>query len=267
MCDGSSLLRRAQNRRVMLPFTREQFFGIFVDYNAGVWPVQVLAYLIGVGSIALLIRPSRMTNRVIAGGLAALWVWTGVAYHGLHFSTINSAAYAFAALFVLQGLLLLHFGVSKARLRLEARAGSSSILGWALIVYAEVIYPLVGIGSGHRLGDLPAFGVTPCPLTLFTIGLFLLATEPVPRWLLVIPIFWSLIGGSASFLLGVPQDWPLLFSGVAIVLILWRRRSGSVSIQSRSCPFSVGQQRVAKRLTTCQSSCPDPDVDVEPRAQ
>ena len=218
----------------MLPFTREQFFAVFVDYNAGVWPVQLVAYLIGFGSIALLIRPSRSSGRAIAGGLAALWAWTGVAYHGLHFSTINRAAYAFAALFVLQGLLLLHFGVSKTQLRFGARAGSSPVLGWALVAYAMALYPLVGLVSGHRQGELPAFGITPCPLTLFTIGLFLLATAPVPvpRRLLVIPIIWSLIGGSAAFLLDVPQDWPLLFSGVAIVLVLWREHRRTASLHA-----------------------------------
>ena len=29
------------------------------------------------------------------------------------------------------------------------------------------------------------------------------------RWLLAIPFIWSLIGGSAAFLLDVPQDWVL----------------------------------------------------------
>jgi hypothetical protein len=42
----------------------------------------------------------------------------------------------------------------------------------------------------------------------------------VPRRLLAIPLLWSLIGGSAAFLLGVPQDWLLLFSGVVTVLVL-----------------------------------------------
>lgn len=217
----------------MLPFTREQFFGIFVDYNADVWPAQVVACLIGVGSIALLVRPSRAASRAIAAGLAASWLWTGIVYHGMHFSAINRAAYLFAAMFVVQGLLLLYFGVARARLSFDARSGSAPMLGWALITYAGVIYPLVGLWSGHRLGELPMFGVTPCPVTLFTLGIILFATAPIPRGLLVVPIVWSLIGGSAAFLLAVPQDWPLLFSGVAIVLVLWRVGI-KASVQPRS---------------------------------
>lgn len=166
--------------------------------------MQIVAYLIGVTSIALLIRPSSTSSRLIVCGLAALWVWTGVAYHGFQFSRINGAAYAFAVLFALQGLLLIQDGFSKRQLQYRACTGPSAAVGGVLIVYAMVIYPLVGLGGGYRHDELPAFGITPCPLTLFTTGLFLLASAPVPRWLLVIPVMWSLIGGSAAFLQGVP---------------------------------------------------------------
>ncbi len=68
------------------------------------------------------------------------------------------------------------------------------------------------------------FGIAPCPVTLFTFGVLLLTTAPVPRWLLIIPLAWSLLGGTAAFMLGVPQDWPLLFSGLTIVLLVLRDR-------------------------------------------
>jgi hypothetical protein len=76
---------------------------------------------------------------------------------------------------------------------------------------------------------MPMFGITPCPLTIFTFGMLMLTNAPVPRRLLVIPVAWSLIGGSAAFLLDVPQDWLLLFSGLAAVpIVLAGRRAGSL---------------------------------------
>ena len=68
------------------------------------------------------------------------------------------------------------------------------------------------------------FGVTPCPLTLFTLGLLLLTVTRVPWHLLVVPVAWSLVGGSAAVLFGIGPDWPLLASGVAAALA-WRGRA------------------------------------------
>jgi hypothetical protein len=80
-----------------------------------------------------------------------------------------------------------------------------------------------GMATGHNYPAVPIFGVTPCPVTIFTFGMLLLTIGPVPRWLLVIPVIWSLIGGSAAILLAVPQDWLLLVSGfVAVPLIAVR---------------------------------------------
>ncbi len=208
----------------MLPFTREQFLGVFADYNTAVWPAQVVAYVLGLFVVAALLRPSPLGHRAVAGVLAAMWVWTGVAYHGIYFARINPAAPVFGTLFVVQGVLFLMAGVARRRLVFAQSAGFVSVLGWALVAYAAVVYPLLGLATGHAYPAQPMFGIAPCPVTLFTFGVLLLTTAPVPRWLLIIPLAWSLLGGSAAFMLGVPQDWPLLFSGVTIVLLLLRDR-------------------------------------------
>ncbi|MEJ8826971.1 DUF6064 family protein [Variovorax humicola] len=209
----------------MLPFTREQFVAVFANYNSGVWPAQVLAYMLGLGMVILLFRRSRIGDRIIGGGLALMWVWTGIAYHWFYFSSINRAGFVFGALFVLQGVILLHGAVLRDHLKFGPAAGPTAWLGWALVVYAAVLYPLVGSRVGHRYPEMPMFGITPCPVTVFTFGLLLLTTGPVSRWIVVIPFVWSLIGGSAALLLNVPQDLLLLVSGfIAIPLIVLRDR-------------------------------------------
>lgn len=74
---------------------------------------------------------------------------------------------------------------------------------------------------------MPSFGV-PCPTTLLTVGL-LLGLEPGRlRGLFVVPLLWSLVGGSAAFLLGVRTDLMLLVGAVALVFaMLSRGRSGA----------------------------------------
>ena len=86
----------------MLPFSREQLIAIFIDYNAAVWPTQVFVYVLGLGMVVMLVRPSEAGSRFISAGSAVMWIWIGVAYHWLYFSAINHAAWAFGALFVLQ---------------------------------------------------------------------------------------------------------------------------------------------------------------------
>ena len=207
---------------MLLPFTHDQFLAVFAAYNLAVWPAQLVAYLLGLGMVLALLRPTRWTHRIVGAGLALMWIWTGVAYHALFFAPINKAAHAFAALFVVQGLLFAHAALLRSDLRFSRGHGLRAWLGWALIVYAALVYPLIGV-AGHGYPAMPMFGITPCPVTLFSFGLLLLAQPPVPRRLLVIPFVWALVGGSAAFLLAVPQDWPLLASGLLVVPWLWRR--------------------------------------------
>jgi hypothetical protein len=210
----------------MLPFTLEQFVAVFASYNEAIWPAQIIAYVLGIAAIGALFRPGRTSDRTITAVLAAMWLWTGLVYHGLFFSEINRSALAFAALFVAQGFAIFYMGVIRDQLRFGVRPGLTVVIGAAFVLYAAVIYPLIGIATGHPWPAIPMFGVTPCPVTIFTFGMLLLTTERFSRWLLVIPFLWSLVGGSAAILLQVPQDWLLLISGViAITLIVIRDRS------------------------------------------
>jgi hypothetical protein len=208
----------------MLPFTHDQFLDVFARYNVAVWPAQVLAYLLAAVMIAALVRPAPASGRLIGGGLAAMWLWTGIGYHWMFFADVNKAAWLFGALFVAQGLLLSVMIVVQDRIRFATANNPSSWVGWVFVAYAMVIYPLVGLATGSEYPGMPLFGITPCPVTIFTFGLLLLASSAVRWWWLVIPFIWSLIGGSAAFLLHVPQDWFLLFSGIVAVPIILRGR-------------------------------------------
>lgn len=207
----------------MLPFTVEQFIGVFASYNKAIWPAQILAYFIGGLAVALVFRKAKRSDQIIAGVLAAMWAWTGIVYHLTFFTAINKMAYGFGALFVVQAAAMVYSGVYQGRIAFNFNAGPAGWTGVAFVFYAAALYPLLGLATGHAPSELPMFGVTPCPVTIFTFGMLLLTGQPVPRLLLVIPVIWSLVGGSAAILLGVPQDWLLLVSGAVSVLLLARR--------------------------------------------
>jgi len=79
----------------MLPFTLEQFLDVFAAYNKAIWPAQILAYVLGAIAVAALFRKGRASDRVISTVLGLMWLSTGVLYHGVFFSSVNKAAFAF----------------------------------------------------------------------------------------------------------------------------------------------------------------------------
>lgn len=209
----------------LLPFSRDQFFGVFEAYNEVTWPAPVVAYAIGiVVAVPLLARRRTLPAAAHAFatlGLALMWAWTVVVYHGLFFSEINPAAIAFAALFVIQSGL---FVTAARSMRFGTTNLTDTVVANVFIVYALILYPAIGYWTGHTYPATPVFGITPCPVTIFTFGL-LLQTEGRPPWFLVaIPALWSLIGGSAAFLLDVAQDWALLLSGFVALAVFAIRR-------------------------------------------
>ena len=209
----------------MLPFTHAQFLDVFRDYNLAIWPAQVVAVVLGLAALALPFARPAAAGRIVAAILSVMWLWNGVVYHGLFFSGINKAAWLFAGLFVLEGLLLAE-AAHAGRLAFPSKRGAAAYTGIGLSLYALVLYPLIGHLSGLAWPAAPTFGTAPCPLTIFTFGTLLLAGPSVPRRLLVVPALWSVIGGSAAFLLAVPQDWMLLASGIVAVPWLLAMRGG-----------------------------------------
>jgi hypothetical protein len=63
----------------------------------------------------------------------------------------------------------------------------------------------------------PLFGIAPCPTTIFTIGVLLMASDRLTLWLSIIPIAWALIGTSAALFLGVPEDLGLAVAVIALL--------------------------------------------------
>ena len=86
-----------------------------------------------------------------------------------------------------------------------------------------ILYPLVGLISGIGLKEGPLFGIAPCPLTIFTVGILLLASGKVSRSLLVIPFLWSLMGVIPVFRFGFLADIGEIVIGVAGVLLIVSR--------------------------------------------
>lgn len=211
----------------LLPFSREVFLRLFEHYNTAIWPLQVAAYLLGLFALIAALRPFPGSGRLAALVLAAGWIWTGVGYHMLYFSRINWAAWAFGFFFVLQGLLFLSTGVLRGRLAFRFGRDPAGWCGLVFVAAAMIVYPLIGTAADQAWPRIALLGVAPCPTTLFTLGLLLMAEDRVPWHLLIIPLIWALIGGTGAILLDIPQDLSMPIAAVlTVVLAISKNRPG-----------------------------------------
>ena len=197
-----------------VPFTVDEFLSVFQTYNLTVWPMQIIAYLLGGAAIFLTMKRSRHADRIVASIVSIMWMWNGCIYHFTYFSSITGAAYVFGSLFVLQALLFLWKGVIKGELAFGMTGGSYSFAGAILLLYSMVVYPILGHMAGHGWPRSPAFGLAPCPTTIFTFGLLLLCRTRMQIYVLIIPLIWSIIGLRAAVGFGIYEDFGLITAGL-----------------------------------------------------
>jgi hypothetical protein len=204
---------------MQLPFTREQFFNLFLAYNEALWPA-VVALWIASTVVARRLSARHQHDRWVSALLVGHWAWSALAYHVAFFTRINPAAWLFAVLFLAQAVLFFRVGLVQRGLSFAPWGNAWAPLAWGLIVYS-LAYPAINALDHRSLLRIPTFGV-PCPTTIFTVGVLMLATPR--RWSLsVVPVIWSAIGGSAAFALGVSADVALPIAGIALAIFSLRR--------------------------------------------
>jgi hypothetical protein len=214
-------------KKMKLPFSVEQFLGIFQVYNNAIWPMQILLNLLALIAIILAIRKASVSSKIVSAILGFLWLWTGVVYHWIYFSSINNAAYVFGTLCVVQGLIFFFTGVYRSSLSFRFQSNVQGIIGGIFVLYALFIYPVLGYLLEHIYPASPTFGA-PCPTTIFTFGLLLWTDKIFPRYILAIPLLWSIIGFTAALSLTIREDFGLLIAGLLGTLLILLRRDRQI---------------------------------------
>jgi hypothetical protein len=216
---------------MQLPFTTEQFFDLFGAYNEAFWPALAVLWVTSLISSLLLLSSRRPSDRWISGLLAVHWIWSALAYHAAFFTKINPAAWVFTALFLLEGASLFWCGVLQGRLSFAPSRNAWAPVAWVLIAYS-LLYPGINAVQHLSFSRIPAFGV-PCPTMIFTAGMLMLASRRSWR-LSVIPVIWSVIGGSAALLLGVAADYALPIAGIGLAVFSLQRLSDATTVLGHS---------------------------------
>lgn len=199
------------------PFTTAQFLGVFQTYNAAIWPLQVVMFGLALIAIASIWGKWPIGARLVPAILGTMWAINSIGYHYSHFRVINPAATLFAAIFLVQASLLGFCAATRGHLQFAIKRDGRTFAGFAIIIYAVAIYPILGMLAGHGLMKGPMLGVAPCPTTIFTIGILVLARGKWVAWLSIIPILWSLIGWLAAFQLGMSEDFGLPIAAATLL--------------------------------------------------
>jgi hypothetical protein len=209
----------------MLPtFTLAQFLEMMSRYNTAFWPLQLVAYGLGIVAIVLAIRASPHSGRIISAILALFWLWVGVVFNLAYFSPLYPLAIVFAAIFVIEAGILAFAGVFKGTLSFKFKADIYGTVGALLVLYSMAGYPAIEhlLGRGGR--NLLPFGLVPCPTTVFTLGILLWSNKKPTWYVLAIPILYSL-SGVIPVWKGIVEDIGLVASGLATIFMVlyWDR--------------------------------------------
>ncbi len=199
----------------LLLYSPRTYYRMFELYHQQIWPIHLVVLACVVAVVVLAHRGVEWCGRAIAGLLAVLWLWVAIAFHLQRYATINWAAKHFAAMFVIQALLLVWYGVVRGRLRFRLSREPAAYVAVGLLLVALVLEPIAGRIAGREWRQVEIFGVTPDPTAVATLALLALSVPRAPRALLVIPVAWCAIGGATLWALGSAEAWVVLLAGLS----------------------------------------------------
>ncbi len=191
-------------------------------YNSLIWPAPILAYAVGAAIAVFVFLRFPRRNLVISILLALLWIGGAVTFALMVRTDATAVPLVFIAAFSAEAVLIVR-AAFRGRLHFGFSGSPRSMIGLFLVGYALVLYPLIGWALGRPFPNGPAFGIAPCPITIFTFGLLLLTDAHLPKHLVTIPALWSLFGITAALTLGVGEDLVLIVAAPAAILLLASR--------------------------------------------
>jgi hypothetical protein len=201
--------------------TTEQILAAFESYNLDIWPMQAVAYLLGIVALFFAVKRTQGSGRITLAILSFFWLWTGIVFCMFYFGPVFTPGYGFGVLMVVQGVVFFA-GALRPKLSFHLGLNVYSFLGLLFMAYAMIGYPLVGHSVGHDYPRMLPFGLVPCPTTVFTFGLFMLSDKKVPTPLLVIPILFA-VGAVVPVSRGILEDVGLIIAGVVgTAMVLFR---------------------------------------------
>lgn len=209
-----------------LLFSDRTYWRLFELENAALMPLPLLAPLVAMAAVLLAWTRPAVGMPALAVVLAVAWGLTGASFVWQRYAPVNWAVAYIAPLFLLEGLLLLG-GASSGGVAASERHSPARVVGFAMLAYALVLHPFVGLFAGRPLGGAEIVGIAPDPTAIATLGFALLLWSRRARAVIFsLPAIWLALSSLTLWVLGSWQALaPILALVVgAAVLVLGRRR-------------------------------------------
>jgi hypothetical protein len=188
-----------------LLFSPRTYYRTIELYNLAIWPAQIVGVAIGVAIIVLLITNRGGRDRIVAGLLAACWLWIGFAFHYQRYAQINWVAPWFAAAFTLEALLLAALGVLAPRVVLRPAGGRDFRIATSLVAIIVLGYPLLTPLAGRAWTTAELFGAAPDPTAIATVAVVALVRGRIRWLLLIVPLLWCLATALTLWAMKAPE--------------------------------------------------------------
>ena len=149
----------------MIPFNEEVYFAIFADYNLEIWPMQPIAYLVGIILFGLARYPFPFSGRIVLAAIALCWIYMAQNYLAVFLSQLLWATWILQILFYLQALVLLVVAVLPSRPEIRMTANNEGWTAVAIAAFVMIFYPMIAAqtGGGHAWPATQLAGVAPLP--------------------------------------------------------------------------------------------------------
>ncbi len=196
--------------RDFLMFGPDVYWRLFELHNRALWPLPVIAEVVGLACLVLLAARRGVTVRsaVILTAAACL----GAAYFlATRYAPINLAASYAAWGFALEAGLLALMGFAGRPALSEHQGRPMKIVGWGLLAHAIILYPFLALMFGRPVAQAEIFGLAPDPTAIACLGVLSLVSAG--RWrmtLTVIPVLWCTLSAATLMTLGDLQAWVLI---------------------------------------------------------
>jgi len=205
----------------MLSFSLKEFLIVLESYNLDIWPLQIIAYVLILLVLFFSLKPTKYSAKIVLVVLSFFWLFTGIVFCFLYWTTSHIFGYIFGIFCVLQGFIFL-YSIIKSDITIGSTDKTYTLIGVLFVLYAIIGYQILGYYLGHIYPKFFAVGLVPCPTTIFTFGIFLIINKKIPIKYFVILLMISL-GGFLAAYNGIYEDIGLVIVGILVTILIVKR--------------------------------------------